>query len=181
MNEFIVELMYFVASYVGVTVALFIAMQWLTKGYVGTYLKVKMSKGKKTLGTIRSMTDVYYVAGKFEGSDFFYKGRDKKTRTVADISSENVYPVMGVFGVEIDEVANKVIDRKKNTASEMSYIAVDNLVREVAEAPRLDNKREKIMFMLLIGVALVLLYVAYQQYMIFEAISMLEQVSGLVQ
>lgn len=181
MNEFVVELLYFVASYLGITIAIFIGLQWLTKGYIGTYLKVKMSKGKKILGTMRSMTGVYYVTGKFEGSDFYYVGRDKKSRTVVGVSSNDVYPIMGVFGIEIDEVANKVIDRKENSASEMSYIAVDNLVREVAEAPRLDNRREKIILILLIGIAFVVLYVAYQEYLIMDSISSLQQISGLIQ
>ena len=181
MSEFLTELAYFVASYVGLAVAMFIFLNWQTKGFLGAYMRVKTSRGKKTLAILHSRTDTYYRAGFFDDKAFKYKGRDKKSRTIVDPDSKAVYSQLGVWCFEYDEVANKTINRLKTEASEQDSVTIDNLIREASEAPRLGDKKEKIILFVLVGVVIGILVLYYQQSTIIDTLATIQQVSGLIQ
>lgn len=180
MNPFLLDVLYIVSSYFGVVFVIFFLLQWQTKGFVGAWLRVKTSKGKKTLTIIHTRTDTYYKPGIFKGDSYTYKGRDKEKRTYAHVPRESVYGQLGVYCLEVDEVAKQVIDRLKLNASEQDPIIVDTLIQNAIEGARLQDNNKKIMLALAVAAVLGIVAVGYMVYLNGEALTALEQISGLV-
>ena len=70
------------ASYIGVIVITVGFFAWQLRGFLGPFLRVKTSRGKKVLVRIRGMVRNHWKVGRIVESVLTYKGIDKQTRKV---------------------------------------------------------------------------------------------------
>jgi len=117
MTEVLTQFIQFTLSYVGVALLIFFLLNFLTKGFIGTYLRVKASKGRRCLTIVYSATDIYYRAGEWKENFYIFKDRskDKKNIPVADVEFKSfINYTLGVPCIECDEVGNKLVNKDFN-------------------------------------------------------------------
>ena len=153
MSEVLTTFFQFVASYVGIIVLFFLILNFLTKGFLGTYLAVKMSKGKKNLAIIHSATDIYYKAGTWKESFFVFKDRskDKKRIPIGDVEFKKfVKYTLGVASIEIDEVGNKIVDPDFNVVQMVNVdpARLNSLILRIKNMPKETSGAEVIKWIL---------------------------------
>lgn len=99
-----------IGSYFLVFIITFVFFNFLSKGYLFNYIKVKLSRGKKVLGRIRSINGVYFKTGKIiEMNRFSYKSRDGMN-LMFTLTPNCIKEEMGIKVVEYDEVNKCVTD-----------------------------------------------------------------------
>lgn len=151
MNEAIVTTLWFMGSYTGLVLMFFFGMQFLTKGFIGKYLKVKASKGKKILVFVISPTDLYFAIGQFNGKRFDYVTRNKEEKTFSDIPEGAVFPIMGIFAIRVNEKTDLIYTREDVGVSGADPVATSAIIKRIMMIPPSESK-------LLVAVLLVTLF-----------------------
>lgn len=183
MTEVLTTFLQFTASYVGVMFLIFFILNFLTKGFVGTFLLVKMSKGKKTLAIIHSATDIYFRAGLWKESFYTFKdrGKDKKSIPIADVEFKRfVKHLLGVSAVEIDEVANKLVDTDFNVVQMVNVdpARLNSLIMRIKNRPVEMSAKEQLIMLMRIATFLGVVFILIKIIGIEKTLSTLKQLSG---
>lgn len=166
MNEVIQQLLYFSASYIGIILVFFIGVNFLTKGFLLTYLSAKFSRGRKMLVRIHSLSDIYFKANKVSDKKIEVKDRNGEKHMLT-IDQSQVYHTMGIASIDYDEVSNEVVKIDGERTPGLDPVRAQNLViRAIDIGRRTANKgKEKIIFIVSIitlGVCVLTLYFVYQ-------------------
>jgi len=149
MVNVISETLYFIASYIGLIIAFFIFVNWLSKGWLKTFIRVKASKGKKSMTICHGLADTYYRVGHFEGSAYRMKDRDGKGLTFTNVDRNDIIHTMGLTGVEIDIPSGNIIKRGvTKPGSEVEQ--TDNIINRVIMAPNIDDNWKKYVIITLV-------------------------------
>lgn len=166
-------------------IVLFLAMlagiiNWLSRGFWGTWLRVRMSKGNKWLVRVWTPTGTYYKSGKPDGMTVKYKDKNKQERTI-ETSEGTTYKSFGVDCIETDEVTNgvRVVEKEEDAMPQKAVrvkgafhvvpgfdaVTFDTLLQRAYELGRSTTKnKEKIILLVLILVALGLVFSLYMSY-----------------
>lgn len=183
MNEVILQTLYFVASYIGIIIFLFWGINFLTKGWLSCYLKVKASRGKKIMVHVLSKTDTYYRAGSFAKGIFKFKTRgDGKTQDITELKREDFWYEGGVHHVIIEEQTGTIFPycSGKGVHAGITPGAADEMVHRVITAPTQDDMFRKIIFISIIVMFLALCIVAFVLFDLREQIYSIKQISGVI-
>lgn len=178
-DSVIVETLYFIASYIGIILFFFFGINWLSKGWLKTFIKVRASKGKKTMVIVHGIADTYYRIGQFVGNAFQYKDRDGKGRTITSVSRKDIIHSMGVTALEVDGPTGTIVQRGE-TKEGCNPEDTDNYIKRVIEAPMLDDKWKKAVIILLVLVFVMVIIGLFMIYNNAEAIKTLTA-SGVIQ
>ena len=173
MNPFIKDILLYMASYVGIVLAFYFALSWMTKGMIGTFLKVKMSKGKSVLTIVHSKTDVYYRVGGFDGTAFKYKTRTKTPKLLTDVDTDAVYQSMGVFCIDVDESTDNVYTREKKAVIGTNATTADNFVNRAIMSPEVEDPFKRMVILILGALVIAVLIMMFMQY------NMMEMMKGI--
>jgi len=139
-----------VASFAGMMVALIIALNWLMRGMIFAFIKVRASRGKKTMVDIHGVNEVYYKVGQFDGSAFAFKNRAGKECLIAQIPADCVHNTMGIQKIEYDEVNKCIWTRAGAIIQGNDPVAVDGMIKRALESPEAKDKMMKVVLVLLI-------------------------------
>jgi hypothetical protein len=150
MNEMLIQTMQILGAYVVLVIVMFLAFNWLTKGFLTAFLKVRASRGGKLLTVIRSVNDVYYRPGYFSGNDYYFKNRKKEDCIYAKIPPQCIYNTMGVQAIEIDEVNSCLFTRAGAIVQGNDPVHVDHLIKRALESPAEKSLLYKIIIVCLI-------------------------------
>jgi len=157
------SVLWIVGSYVVVVALIFIVINFLTKGFLSQYLKVKMSRGKHTLIKCNDVTDTYYKAGKIDSKrNLIIKDRFKKIHTLTGLSIEYVRRELGVNLIEVDIVKDNVIKRDFSLAKSYDTTVYDEMLQrgimlpKLNDNPILENLLKLVAFGTFIGVCVIL-------------------------
>lgn len=154
-----------VGAYMFVFLGALLTMNFLTKGYILSYLLVKISRGKKILVRIYSLTGKYYKPGIVSEKTLKYKSRDKEKRTYSNVTRECIFDEMGVKCIEVDDETGNFVKQTDFTAVPGNDpVKTDNLLVRALEKPLIQDKKELIILGLLIVVLIcvgVVLYMVY--------------------
>jgi len=149
MEAILREIINYVIVFAGVIGLGFFSLNFLTKGFLLTYLRVKAGQGKKLLTRIHTSSDIYYRVGYFyEG---FYKFKDRsgteKSIPIQDVEFEKIIKhSMGVGLIEVNEEGNKLVSKTdltlKLNAINQKLLEVQNT--EVSDQFPIELKQEVI-------------------------------------
>lgn len=165
------EMYYFLISYILIIIIGFMLINFLSNGFFGTFLRIKASRGKKVLVEVHAITDVYFKAGKFDGTLLKYKTREKKNKAL-EVTAQQVFRKLGVFCVITDDVSDAVLDIEFKAHSGGDSETYDHLLKRVIMAPQIENMREKIILGLLV---IILIAVVISTVLIFNASNQLTE------
>lgn len=145
MNDFIL----IVISYCLVILMGFGLLQFLTAGFLFTYLRVRASRGKKCLVMVRGVTTDFYRSGVIEEGFLVYK-RSRKVSKRMKCQKEAVFRTMGINAVQVDDEMNAVVLPDFSAITGYDPVKYENLYIRALTAPELADNREKIILILLI-------------------------------
>lgn len=182
MNEIITQTLYFIGSYIGLVVVLLWGLNWLSKGWLLTFIKVKSSKGKLILTIVHSVTDIYFKFGSFDGAAFKFKDREGKERIIADVANNDnvVFQTMGVYALNYDIVKDKLLTKTLQSQNEIDSSVTDALINRAIQAPQITDKKELIIILLtamcLVGIVVACFLIADAK----TAVTALGKISGVI-
>jgi hypothetical protein len=169
MNAVISQTIYFITSYVLIIGFFFFIVNFLSKGWLVAFLKVKSSRGKKSFVVCHGVADTYYRVGEFKGTSFKFIDRDKNGITITNIDREDVIHTMGVTGFEYDVPSGNVI-KLGVTKPGCSPEETDNYIKRIIEAPGIEENFKKYVIILLIFILLFVIINLFFSYSNNEAI-----------
>lgn len=158
MNDFI----QIVISQVLLIFMVFGVIQFMSNGFFLIFMKVKASRGKKTLVEVHALHDTYYVVGLAKEKLLTYKKRGMKEKTRLKIEKGDIFRKIGVNAIVVNEVNDEVINPSFSSKSGVDPITYDNLLNRSIMAPHLEDKLTKLMFM---GIVLITIGTAANLYL----------------
>jgi hypothetical protein len=134
------DVLWIVGSYIVIIILMYATLNFLTKGFIYNYLRVKMSRGKYTLIRCNDVTDVYYKAGKIDSKrNLILKDRFKKIHTFSGIEKIHLNRELGVNLIEVDLVKGLLIHRDYSGASAFDLTMFDEFVNRALMLPQLKK------------------------------------------
>jgi hypothetical protein len=174
---------YTMLGYVLVIVSILVGLNWITKGFIFSFIRVKGSRGKKILTMLHSNTDTYFKVGQFDINEerqnsFCYTNREKVKKVVTDACKQDLFNCMTVFWIEIDDAQDKLIRRLdgvllntedgvrivKNAYPSTSPEKADKMIDRAIKLPRNNDIFRKVVMgsLMIIGVLIIIdIYMSY--------------------
>lgn len=186
MDVFFQELINWIIVFGGVIGILAFGLNFLTKGFLFQYLRVKAGRGKFILTRIYSVTDTYYRPGKFEDGFYKVKTRSKEDLTIplGDASqSSYVTDELGVKLIGVDEEGKKFCNYDMKQVIYMDKFdpgRITSLLLRIKNRPTPGLKKNIVTLIIIaaIIIAIVSIYNAYQIMTIQEMLVNLGKISG---
>jgi len=179
MNEIMISMLQYIFSYLSVLGLGFLVINFLSNGFVGTFIRVKSSRGKFALVRVNGITGEYYRAGTLDGERLRYKNRDKKFKTII-VGVDDAKRIIGVVGFEVDDVNNSMIQKDFSVVEGNDAEKVDNLIVRALTKPTLISMNEKIILFMLVVIIIGLCGALYLGYMNSEALRGLNQIGNVL-
>lgn len=105
MNETLLTFIYFAVGWISTVVAIVFGLNFLTKGFILKFLKVKGSRGKQQLIKFRTETDAYWTTGQtHKEKGYLIKTREGQELSLTGTCKEWFTPFMGIMIMEYDGV-----------------------------------------------------------------------------
>lgn len=166
---------------------LFGMMQWLTHGFILKFLLVKGSREKKIMVKVRSKLGDYMSVGKVHEREVSFKKRYSKMRSTLNIPVDEqgriqrvFYRFLGVYWCDVDEEKNSFCTVTYNAVQGFDDERQEGLILRALFKPSPTAMREKIILLLLIGIALAVVLTAFMTYQSYDLLKGLSVVGGVV-
>lgn len=143
-----IDFIYIILSWVLALGLFYFLLNFWTKGFFAEFIKVKISRGRKILLRIHTMTEITFKAGKINENSVEYK-RNKKEYTLT-IPSKSTYTYLSVPTIDFDEVSQNFIIDKTHRVAGSDHNVVNMLLKRAYLAGKLAGNQDKIIKLLLI-------------------------------
>ena len=181
MNPVLQEMLYYMLAFSGIIISFFFLLNFLTKGFIWTYLVVKASQGRKVLVRIHSAVEIYHKAGSWSDGFLFYKtkGKEKKQLPITNVEfRQAIFQQMGVPLIEVDESGNKILLKDLQVASfQVDSGELETILLRIKNRPQLASTNEKIILIMLV---LILLGLAYAIFVLYQQGEIITGITNLV-
>ena len=115
-------------SYIIAGLIFYFLINFLTKGFISQYLKVKISRGKLILVKCYDITDTFYKAGKIDTRrNLVIKDRQGKVHTFGNMETSYIGRELGMNVVEVDLVKGLVNKEYKIEVITFNKPVLDNI------------------------------------------------------
>jgi len=176
------ELLLIIGSYIGILLLSFGVLNWLMGGKLMPFIKVKASRGKLILVNIRTLTHDYYKPGTIDENFLIFKDRKKEVRRISIEDNKCLFRASGVNNIVVDDEKNAIFSRNLSGVSGFDAIKYQLLYLRALYKPQLNNKQEKIMLFVLLGIGLAVIVVGFLVFKNGEAIKLLQSgTNGIAQ
>lgn len=103
------QLMVFILSYCAVFILTFIFISLLQKGFFWSFLRVKISGGKKVLVRVIDINNFYFKTGNIVDGEFLkFRDKDKSDKLVTITAKTCIYRQLGISALDYD-IKNKCL------------------------------------------------------------------------
>ena len=178
MNPLITETLYYLGSILFFSGAFFFGLNWLSSGWMFAFMRVKATRGKRTMAICHDIGDTYFKIGKFDNGAFVFKDRAKKSRTYPNISRDDIIHFTGVNAIQIDLKHDLIIKRSGEYVPGADAQTVSALLTRVIMANSILDTKEKLIILLIIAAIIAAIASAYLGYMNHTEIMALGQLTG---
>jgi len=150
MNEILKNLLIQTGAYTTVFLSSIFLFNWLSNGFLWTYLRIKASRGKKTLLRMHGTTGRYYLQSKIYDRLIHFKDRQKHAWALR-IRPDQVTREMGVNTVDVDEDTAQILAPDfKSAAPGHDATIFDGLLKRAMQSPTLAPSIKDIIIILLL-------------------------------
>lgn len=169
-----------IAIYTTIMALAFFLLNFLTKGFVSVYLKVKGSRGKKVLVRVLGINGYYYRVGWFKHDQKFlhYKSRTKDSTGNAVnqfiVEREDLVNELGVSCVTYDETRNLVMTPNGEIVEGHKTGHIDDIIVRAIQFAKREDKLLILIIILIILVLFVAGYGAYTSHMVMKRLPHIE-------
>jgi len=161
MNELFKEMIMIIGSYLGVVVIAFGLINFLSAGFLITFIRVRASRGKLILVKVRGMTDHYFRAGKISEKTLTYKARGQKEKKRIPLPVGIIfYRSLMVYCLDIDEDTNTIITPDGAEIDTYDAEKYEQLIIRALYTPALMDQNEKII-LLMLGICILGLIIVF--------------------
>jgi len=183
MSEVLKVFLQFTISYLGVAILIFLLLNFLTNGFVWTYLRVKASRGRKCLTIVYSATDIYYRAGNWKENFYSFKDRSKDIKyiPIADVEFKTfINYTLGVPCIECDEVGNKLVNKDFNIVQLVNVdpARLNSLIMRIKNRPVETTSKEVIIWFIRVLTFLGVVVIIFKLINIEALLNTLKTLSG---
>jgi hypothetical protein len=128
-------------SYLIAGTLFYLLINFLTKGFLTEYLKVKMSRGRLILVKCHDVTDSYYKAGKINTKrNLVVKDRSKAIHTFSKIESNFIARELGMNCIEVNLIKGLVINKDFTGTSGYDLTMLDEIVNRALMLPTIKKE-----------------------------------------
>jgi hypothetical protein len=171
-------------AFVGVILLLFLVLNFLTKGFLFKYLRVKASQGRKLLIEVSAATDDYYAVGKWEDGFLKFKNRGKEEKAIEMSSSafrDIITRIMGVSKINVDELGNTFLKKDFEAVRfEVDSGRLNTTLIRIKNRPIPKSKQEQLIIIMLVLVILGLIGLFLKINTLSDAITSITSLAGVV-
>ena len=175
MNQIVLTMI----SFVAIAIVIFGFVGFYLRGWIGTYIKVRASRGGKVMVKVRNPLVDYFVVGVPEGKmvNMRLRGKRDVKLTIPDTA---YYRMLGIVCVDIDEESGAVVTRDYNIVSSYDPVVNNNLHVRALTAPKDKDKQDIIVIVLIVLTILILLFVAFKVNSLGEQVELLKSGANTV-
>ena len=175
MNQIVLTMV----SFVTIAIVIFAFVGFYLRGWIGTYIKVRASRGGKVMVKVRNPLVDYFVVGVPEGKmvNMRLRGKRDVKLTIPDTA---YYRMLGIVCVDVDEESGAVVTRDYNIVSSYDPVVNNNLHVRALTAPKDKDKENMIVLVIVILMFLVLLFVAFKVNSLGEQVELIKSSAGTV-
>jgi len=161
MNPFIAYLL----SYCAVILIGFALIQYLSNGFLFTFMRVKGSRGKLLLVIVKGKIQHYCVTGKVIGGDLIYrdaaaKKAGRKVEKSLTLPDGVVFRIFNVNAVMVDEEKNCILRPGMHDVPGFDPIKWGNYLKRALLAPKIKDD-SILLVLVLVGLLIVLCICIY--------------------
>lgn len=134
------DVFWIIGSYIVIIILIYVIFNFVTKGFISQYLKVKISRGKLILVKCYDVTDTFYKAGKVDSKrSLIVKDRNRKIHTFGNVNKDYLQRELGTNLMEVDLVKGIIIKRDFSEATAYDLTLTDDMVNRALMLPKLKN------------------------------------------
>lgn len=123
---------------------------FMTKGFMWHFMKVKPSQGRKIMVAIKSASDKYYRAGDMDGDRCRVKLRNGEFASITNIDSSMLTHAMGVFWLDYDEVNKAIIRWDGKSYPSIDPVKTDSVIERSILRPQEQDKMAVVIIILIV-------------------------------
>lgn len=146
----------------------------LLKGFFWKYVKVRMSFGRLILIKVRAINRDHFLIGKIEKGFLVFNYGHKEHRVKID-DRDILYKCLAVTMVDLDEEKFCLCKADYSTAEGFDAQKYSDLYTRALYRPSIEDRREKIIFIIIIGIGISVLVLAGLTWMVYKNQTMLLQ------
>lgn len=156
-----------IGVYLAVVIFVFLALNFLSAGFLFKWFRVKSSRGALILMKIRTLNQDYFSVGKLEDGFLVWKDKKKSQKRLAITNKDQgaIYKSMGVSVIDIDDEKNAFQVHDWSKVSGFDAEKFEDLYKRALYKPALLDKNTQ---MILIGVIVIGLLVAGGFYLTYQ-------------
>ena len=147
MNDVMYQVGVQIGAYLVLTILILFALNWMTNGFLFPAIRVKLSRGKKILVSVRGIGGSYYRACKITGGFLKYKDTEKNTHLVSIDNSSFIDHIGGTKAITVDEQTDIILSPDLKGGEGFDGVKYENLYLRALMSP---NSEDKIMKLILI-------------------------------
>lgn len=142
-------------GYFGVLVLAFLVINFLTAGFLKTFMKIKGSRGKMIMTNITALNRNYVKSGEVDNGWFIYIDGNKHEKRMKIPKNQNIfYRFLNITWVNVDEEKNTFITPEGKEVNGFDAEKYNNLYLRTLYAPTMNDPQTKLMFILSIVTAI---------------------------
>lgn len=169
-----------VISYILVIGIGFFLLNFLSNGFLFTFIRVKGSRGKLVLVELHELSNNVFKAGKFDGNLLTWKVSRKKSNSIL-VDKSAVTRKIGVVCIVVDGINNVALTPDLEGIEPFDAGRYDDLLVTAQGLPKISgNKDNMINLILLIVIAVILLFVTYRINILDTGIKALQSTGGVI-
>jgi len=154
-----------VGSYLAVFIATIFILNFLTRGFLWTWLRTLLSRGKLILVQVRNPIQNYWITGKIESDRVVVRDNEAKAekgKKSLMLQENIVYRSFGVNIVYYDEATNELLKPNLENVSGADLIKIDSLMTRCLFKPQSEeDKRFRMFVYILLGVCIIIGLLVY--------------------
>ena len=181
MDDWLLTALIQTGTVIGVIIFMCVVFQWVTKGFLFKYIKVFASRGSKVLVEVKTSLDSYFLVGGVVNNCLLFKTKESKLMRRVALKEGVVFYWLGVKKVVVDEEGNFFITPSKGVVSGFDAERYENYAKKMFFAGREDDINKKLLFIVLIGLALVIVMLGVVVYNVFTLTDLVEGLRVLVE
>jgi len=151
-------------SYLAIFIATIFLLNFFTKGFIWTWLRVLLSRGKLILVQVRNPIQNYWITGKLESDRVVVRDNESKAekgKKSLMLQENVVYRSFGVNVVYYDEATNELLKPNLENVAGADLLKIDSLMTRCLFKPQ--SEEDKVfrrnvyiaLVVIIIGVALI--------------------------
>jgi len=161
------DILIYMATYLILLIIFMGLAQFLTNGFLFTFIRVKASRGKKILVKVNTPYGHHFRIGQIASGALFYKPRkvegekahEKQSKRLMLPDKPSVYRCLGILWLDVDEEKNAIMCHDYQAVSGFDAIKWENYLERAIKAPPTDDLLQHIKVLKIITIITLLLCV----------------------